>query len=455
MLAQNSYETIGNDHKLRVNSNGILGIDLTTLSPSSYQEGTSNNYLNQAGLWIVAEDYNGNFYTSIQHVKALDSFDFWPGPVDTLTGQTGSVSEWNKVWPMSKQMIEQHQESYNKTGYTIPDEIATWPVAGGNGFSKYLAPFIDANNNAIYDPENGDYPFIIGDNAVYCIFNDLADEHTASFGVEIGLEIQLMAYTVENSNTIFLQYFIVSRKSLPYKNIKVGFFMGGECGYNQDNYAGTFSNYPVSTYIYNGDDIDEGYFGAETPYTYCVFLNENLAESIAFDNGKEKNGKPTSNADYQNYMNTKWRDGSELTQGGNGQNSGTPYSYIFDGSGAPNWIEEGNTNVGARNIVGIINTGPLNKNDHFKLDVGIGAGTISDFSTIKIVNEIFFNGGKDIAMYRSTASTKPRNFDNSILVYPNPSNGTFFIKNITAESTLNVYDNQGVKVHTETISKNR
>ena len=452
MLAQNSYETIGNEHRLRVNSNGSLGIDLATLTPSSNQKGTQNNYLNQAGLWLVAEDYDGKFYTSIQHLKSKDSFDFWPGPVDTLTGQTGSISEWNKVWRVTKQLINEHQSNYQAAGYVVPQPIASWPVDGGNGFSQYLAPFVDANNNQMYDPENGDYPYIFGDTAVYCIFNDLADEHTSSFGVEIGLEIHLMAYTSKNSESIFLEYFIISRKSIPYKNIKVGFFLGGECGNKYDNFAGSNSSFPYTTFIYNGDNQDEGFFENEIPFVYASFLNENLSESIAFTGSTEKNGSPNSNADYLNYMNTRWKDGSELTLGGNGQNSGSPYNYIYNENNTPPWREIGTNAPGQRNILGITNSGPMEKNDYFKLDLSIGTGTVAHNGIA--YNEINHRAANDKDEFRSVSRNNSKRVENAFLVYPNPTSGSFFIKNLQQNSILNIYNYQGVKVYSESILKN-
>ena len=243
---QTAYQHVGDSLVMRLNSNGILAIDQSTQAPDCRLPQGTSHFLNQAGLWIVAEDAQGNFYTSVQHVKATDSFDYWPGPVDTLTGQTGNLSAWDKVWTVSAELIENHKAHFNDAGYTVPMELEQWPVPGTNGFNTYLAPFVDLNNNKIYDPENGDYPHIKGEVAYYCIFNDLADEHTASLGAEIGIEVHLMAYTLSGSNSIFLEYFIVPRKSTSYTDVKVGFFLGGECGNANDNFAGTNLQHPRS-----------------------------------------------------------------------------------------------------------------------------------------------------------------------------------------------------------------
>ncbi len=443
-IGQTSFQTIGENQSLRINSNGSLAVDLETLNPAFNASSTANHFLNQAGIWVVAEDYDNNFYTSIQHFKALDSMDYWPGPVDTLTGQTGNINEWDKVWQISKDQILQHQQDFDKPDYLVPDEINDWPVPGTNGFISYLAPFIDANFNSKYDPENGDYPYIKGENAWYCIFNDLADEHTASFGVEVGIEVHLMAYTIEGSNSIFLEYYIVSRRPVDYKDVKVGFFMGGQCGNPFDNFAATFSDFPPATVLYNGDLNDEGYFGSEIPYVSATFLNENLSSSIAFGSDG-----PTENQHYVNFMNSRWKNGDSLNYGDDGKGSGESTSFIYNQSPSNqqlNWTEESVSNTpGIRNILGVIDGRPLQKGEYIKLEICLAAGVKSGND---IKQEIRDRGLQDQRLFRQTSATKFDDFGSmSVNVYPNPTNGSFTLENLPLNSQIKITDFQGVTMH--------
>ena len=43
--------------------------------------------------------------------------------------------------------------------------------------SKHLAPFYDVDKNGIYDPSNGDYPLINGDQALWYVYNDVGAAH--------------------------------------------------------------------------------------------------------------------------------------------------------------------------------------------------------------------------------------------------------------------------------------
>ncbi|MFT6745639.1 MAG: hypothetical protein ACJAR8_002203, partial [Bacteroidia bacterium] len=90
LCAQTAYSTLGAEHEVRVNSNGSIGINIKSLAPASfYNKDSTKPLLAQAGLWLVAEDENGQYHTAVQYLSGKDSFDFWPGPIDTLTGQTG------------------------------------------------------------------------------------------------------------------------------------------------------------------------------------------------------------------------------------------------------------------------------------------------------------------------------------------------------------------------------
>jgi hypothetical protein len=452
---QTNFQTIGDKNLLRVNSNGVLAVDLNSLNPSFNQDLTNNHFLSQAGIWIVAEDYNGQFFTSIQHLKAKDSLDFWPGPVDTFTLTAAPIPQWDKVWNVDAQDIDYHKHNYQNNDYILSEEIKNWPVPSSGQYMSYLAPFIDANTNGKYDPENGDYPYIKGEKALYCIFNDLADEHTSSFGAEVGLEVHLLAYTISGSNSIFLEYFIVPRRSSDLKEIKVGFFLGGECGNPFDNYVGTNASFPPSVYVYNGDALDEGYFGNDIPYVSATFLNENLDASIAFSNDLSKAGAPNQNQDYINYLNHKWKDGSELRFGGNGQDTGTLTNYIYPQSTYNQnieWSEESASNLpGVRNILGITAGRPLAKDDYIKLDICLAAGTKN---TTNIKEEVINQTISDQQLFRQTSNENRPKLDINPEVYPNPSSGSFKITNIPLNSTLKITDYKGVTVFESEIIKN-
>ena len=420
-FGQIAFETIGNNVELRVNANGTLGIDLETLSSRSNIPGSDFNYLKQAGIWIVAEDYDGNYYTSVQHVKGKDSFDFWPGPADTLTGQTDPPDKWNKVWKITRADVEDHKSNYLSTGYTPSKKLLEWPAQGKNGFNEVLAPYIDVNNNKVYDPQNGDYPYLRGDEMVYCIFNDLAEEHNASLGQEIGVEVYLTAFTSskaswEAKRTIFLDYYIVPRTSKEYISITVGFFLEGDLGSNRSVINRTELSTPGEIIQYKDSKLDK-FLGVS-----AVFLNESLDGSMAFDN--EKENWPMKYQDYANYMQSKWPDNSPLTAGNDGKNGTKEVKHIFSDIFA-NWNDK-NVKTSRKSILGYSNYGQFKPGDVLKFNVGLAVDSILEFGFGMMTRDL----------YREISSTGLVNVINSAKLYPNPSNGIinlesdYIIKNV-------------------------
>ena len=120
-----------------------------------------------AALWIGGYDENDQLKLAAVRFRQVGD-DYWTGPLK-ITGATTTQSEcikFDKHFKITRAEVDQHITGYNTSGYVMPSSIANWPAHGDEGYSYYLAPFKDVNNNEVYDPENGDYPY-------YDINNDL------------------------------------------------------------------------------------------------------------------------------------------------------------------------------------------------------------------------------------------------------------------------------------------
>tara|TARA_B110000902_G_scaffold118615_1_gene139121 strand:+ start:18052 stop:19572 length:1521 start_codon:yes stop_codon:yes gene_type:complete len=451
VLAQIGFATMGDSVLVRINSNGSLGVNLSNLSPSSsLANQTNNHFIKQAGLYIVARDVSGQFHSAIQYMQGIDSFDFWPGPVDTLTGQTGNIEDWDNVWSISKEEVDYHKNNWTKDGYKPIISIANWPANGSNGYAQYLAPFMDYNSDGVYNPELGDYPAIRGEKSAYCIFNDLAEEHAASLGVELGLEVQLMVYQLANSKTIYLEYYLINRSILDFDNTWVGFFIDGQCGNPNDNFAGTFQTYPQSVFVYNGDELDEGYFEENLPFVSATFLNENLTRSIAFDNTTNINGAPVSMAEFIETGQGNWKNGQPLQQGGEGVITTNTTEYIFNQSTSSSnpWVEEVPINtLGKRTIVGITEHTNFTAKSFIKLDIALDFGFYK--SEDRRIETIAAVCDQSLNNYRNVTSAKKVASENTFSVYPNPITSSQFTLDSRHTYDLEIIDFQGITTYSE------
>jgi hypothetical protein len=257
-----------------VTNRGDLHWDLTTSSTFVAPKGSGTSPAFVSSLWMGGMDSGGQLHVAATTFRQNGS-DFWPGPLDTISSTSDSLSAWNydKVWKVSANMIADFQAAFaagtvqNGT-YPVPDAILTWPAHGSGNFSRQLALFVDVNGNGIYDPVNGgDYPKIKGDQSIYTIFNDALAYHGESRGgLPMGAEIHFEEYSfycpsvVDSlraiNNLIYKDYVIINRSVNDYDSVYFGFMEDTDLGNYLDDLGTAI---PAQNYVlsFNGDAYDE------------------------------------------------------------------------------------------------------------------------------------------------------------------------------------------------------
>lgn len=195
-------------------------------------------------LWIAGLDGNANIHCSAVRFNQVGD-DFWSGPLRVNDGSTDiyAVMDYHHVWKVRRSDIE---AIINNTAADIPEDILTWPAHGNveDGYAANLAPFVDTDNDGIYDPRKGDYPDILGDMALYCIYNDNYSAHTESGGEAFGFELHCMLYGFYApgdemlNNTLFMRTWIYNRSNNDYNNVYVGNWTDFDIGYALDDFIG-------------------------------------------------------------------------------------------------------------------------------------------------------------------------------------------------------------------------
>ena len=353
-------------------------------------------------IWLGGE-YGGELYLAANkygHFPSVNSFT--PGPVADLYDQD-FFNDWNQVWKVSKADVDYHKQNFMDVGYQIQYNILNWPAHGDptKGMAADLAPYIDTDNNGIYEPSMGDYPEIKGDEAIYFIFNDsnVAPNLT---GRELKFEYHGMMYayaTVNDmtlSNTIFIQYRIFNRSDLDFDEMKLGYYSDFDLGYAWDDYVGC-DEALNSYYAYNDpfDGNGEVYaYGDNPPAIGTVFLSDNMETFITYSNNSGVTGDPSTSSDYWNYLNATWKDGEHIRYGGNGHpsngSSGDPTNYMYPGNlnNMTEWSELSVGNApGDRRGLGVISF-PLAAGDSYELDIGFVAARDIDGNNITSVDHL-------------------------------------------------------------------
>lgn len=416
-------------------------------------KGGNRHTIFAASLWIGGFDQGEDLHLFANTYRQTGD-DTWPGPLsigDAKINQTTS-DQWNKVWKVSRNEIEDHINGINTS-----DVIINWPAHGDTSLGQafYLAPFVDSNGNGIYEPLEGDYPKIKGDMMLWWVFNDNLNEHTESFGLPLGVEVQGSAYAFKDStdipalfNTIFIEYKIINRSQNTYYDFYAGKWVDFDIGYAYDDFIGSIPEMN-SFFGYNGNDIDsgDGGYGHNPPMQSVTFLDHDLSHFIAFNNSPNINGNPIVTTNYYNYLRAHWKDGTPMCWGGNGldncwiSSQNADFMYPDDPRLArnndENWSEVTATNIpGDRRGIGSVGPYTYKPGDELFLtfayifhraDSGGSTGAY-DLMTMGViaVQEFFDSELKDTSNY--TFSSIPSFFrDQEIKVFPNPATDQLYL----------------------------
>jgi hypothetical protein len=344
-----SMDTINiNNISALINPFGCMFWDYYESNHYEFPKGSGLNTIFSLSLNIAGTDINQNPYLSGILQRQFGA-DFFPGPVSS--GEYYNLSydtTWTKVWKLNKQEIQTHISSWDQAGYVVPFSIARWPGNGdpSKGQALMMAPYYDKNENGVYDPVNGDYPVIRGDQAVYFIYNDIRAPHTDFNGTGLTAEIHCMVYAFDLpdnpalNNTVFINYLITNRSNMTYSNVNFSLFADTDNGASQDDFVGcdTLLNAAIS---YNGQVPDIGY-GDHPPAQSIMLLNRDMSSFIINANatGYQWLSRPYTSGELTNYLNALWNDGSPIIGNGCGHNScatGNAVKYAFPGD--PNDVD--------------------------------------------------------------------------------------------------------------------
>jgi hypothetical protein len=290
----------------------------------------TKHFLSGSFTWVYAEagsDVYGALGTDTTK-------EWWPGPIDTFLLTAKNPEDWSSVWSVSKSEVLNHRMNYSKTNYETPVGIANWPAnVEEQGVPKVLAPFVDADENGIYEPDLGDYPFLLGDWNAYTIANDVHGEHPISGAQKMGLEVRCMLFSVRNDdleNVVFVRWYIINRSEETYDRVHFGQMLHMELGNAEDNFVRTNVN-KNAVMGYNGDSKDEQGFDPLLPSTFFAFLNRGISSSAVFMDGDGIRRMPQNATEFSEVMNGNWPDGSRKYLEGDGTSGINTTKFAFPG----------------------------------------------------------------------------------------------------------------------------
>ena len=328
------------------------------LAPNNPYLKTSMIYTSQ--IILCGENANQKLGCS----SYLYNYDYLPGPYFSLKDapNTKEIAEFNKVWATNKTDILAHKTDFS-TDKKIDKKLTSiysWPGRGNPHFESYnqfkikvanypLAPFHDEDQDGIYDPDQGDYPWIDPinkdvppDQLLWTMFHSDAPNLIAEFGIT-----SYVYYCPENDflhNTAF-HSISVSHKDEAFGNLTkayLGVFTDNDLGCYADDYIGCLPQKNMS-FWYNMDALDGDSIGncinnivsykKNIPAGSLLFLNRKLDALTPFFNQGIANFPdlitPNKNSfEYFNVMQGLTRNGKQVINPTTNQ----PSSHWFSGN---------------------------------------------------------------------------------------------------------------------------
>lgn len=380
-------EEIGNDHfRARIWADGRMFWDRQK-SQFFAPPDSATSPIRAAGLWLGGIDDGGTFKTSIQQYNTDGKTDFFPGTLENYTGQQDQLI--NKVFKVRGEEIAAHRQDY-QDNLVVDNPIPAvfgWPSPNNPHFEALHgleplaegASFWDEDLDRNYNPELGDYPLVATrrisvlelfnrppHEMVWSVFND-GYLNTQSDGEPVLMEVQATHYIWRCgnegliNNTLFTTYRLINRAPEPIDSFFVGVYLDADIGCPQDDYLGTIPEWNT-IYAYNASPRDTSCtqyasYGDNPPVVALTLLRgpsdefgDELEMAVAMPVYPGDTTLPdgmqapeTSFLEYYRNLTGSWKDGSPLTYGGSGYQTGNPTPFAFSGNPAVDtgWTEPG------------------------------------------------------------------------------------------------------------------
>lgn len=438
-----------------------------------------------ASIWMSGYDTGNNLHVAAQRY-AEHGHDFYNGPI--VSNYTADYDTFfNQVFKVTRLQISHHQSLGSPlTTAQIDTAILMWPAKGnpfisiatGINIGSRLAPFVDVDNDQVYDPRKGDYPDVCGDEAIFFVFNDDRDIHQETGGQKLGVEVRglAQAYYYGNSpvsNTIFVSYEVENKSQSRYNDFYMSMFEDADLGCFANDRVGC--DVPMALmYTYNGQAYDADCNGVKgyankSAATGVKLLRGGFSSFGYFLNGNPAGlDDPSNAAGFRNYQTAHWNDGTPFGDGQNGY-GGNPSKYIFPGRPATptDFTDEASgLPAGDRRILGTSDSSDFLSGEIKKFDYAFFTTLDSTATNLTIVDSLKRDAAQIQGFYNSNflgclanpftpTAINAVNNDLQLLVYPNPASSSLMLEAEEAIDRVELTDMLGRTVLAKTANGTR
>lgn len=455
---------------------GDMWYDAAKNLPSmEFPQGSGKHAGFAGGLWLSGVDNSGGIRVASTLYRSSGA-DFMPGPLDAADTIDYATSEkWARIWKINYADIKIFLALSTKTTSTIPASILEWPAKGnihakGNAgavlsISTDMAPFVDVDADGIYNPLNGDYPKMKGDQMLWWTINDNGMPHTMSKSLAMKVEVHVAAYAYQRYSAVdrmlFYEYTIHNKSAENYTNFRLANWSDVDLGNPEDDYIGIDSSHRMAIAFnafedgmngknsYGKNPPIAGLSIVDMPGDICGITKIPLGSITTFERSASGSLRdPSTSVEFSNYMNAK--DASGLPMG---SKLGPVMNLFYDikpGYSVCDTIAAYKDPLTDRRFVLTTNGFDLPANSNAKV---VFAFMVTDTNAhicpgIKM-NEILELADTAWKVYCNPLPLKTKESTvakNTLSLYPNPAQTILYIstgKNTTANENIRVIDALG------------
>lgn len=321
------------------------------------------------GLWIGGLDPNGSLKLAAVQYRTGANGDYYPGPLQDNNGLAfdDGCTNWDRFWIINKSEIDAHFLDFSDGLIDNRlDNIYSWPGRNNPHFESIvgfpipedqkLAPFFDNDQDGNYNPDNGDFPLIKGDQSIWWVFNDNAGVHGLTNATAIEIEVHAMAYAFSNgsnedlNNATFYDFEMIHKGADVLRDGFIGLWVDFDLGCSEDDFA-CYDEDSQMMYVYNSDAVDGSIgdlcpgvntYGENIPMIGIKKLDgdSNPVTSYTVMNRGVSNPPPATedpqqDTEFYNYLRGLWADGTTMTYGNNGFDLASTDTVKFAFNGDP------------------------------------------------------------------------------------------------------------------------
>ncbi|MCS6991313.1 MAG: hypothetical protein NZL95_05575 [Chitinophagales bacterium] len=401
--ATSSIDLDINNIRARIHNGGDMWWDLVNNAkyevPKSLPGQPENpSSLFAGAVWIGGIDAQNQLKVAAATYRQSGN-DYFPGPLDENGVIDATICNlWDKHFEVLGSEIDSFLQLFEATGGNIspnqiPKGVLNWPAYGNPYFpqvgNRNMAPFEDYDGNGYYDPTGGDYPVIdetcqkktYADQMIWWVYNDNGNIHTETGAINIGMEIQALAFAFKTNDEVndmtFYKYRLYNKATIPLDSCFMGQWVDPDLGCYTDDYIGCDIETGLGI-VYNANAVDAQScalnYGNQPPYLGVDYFqgpfDENgvrlgLSSFLYYNNDFSQIGNPEDASDYYGYLSGTWKDGTPFTYGGNAYGGTVKTNYVFpDDPSDPNGWSECAANNPPADRRTMQNSGP------FRLDPG-------------------------------------------------------------------------------------